>query len=704
MMDEFPTERIFDSVGGDHIGVDVDAVGEEAEHHSTIKKLIEDARSFDEEYLSPMRVTADAFYKGMLPSLSPDDEADGDENGTPDRSTIVSTDVRDVVMAIMPSLVRIFTSNEHPVYFSPNSPESVEMAEQATDYISYVYWEDNEGFMTTYSILMDACNKGNAIVEWWTKETKHVEYCEYTSLDAEQLQYVLSDVGNAEVEVLNVSERIDDDGQTPVSDIALKLTRVDRGTCVECVPPDEFRISRFAKSIKKSRLVGRERYVTVSYLVSLGYSLELIERCKGTGAYVDHNSEERIQRNPGYMDDHRPEDEVLYGKFWVRVDGDGDGIDELRHVCVIGDTIVRDEPCNSVPMAMGSPDPEPHAANGHSVNEQVQDLQRIKTNVLRSTLDSLAASINPKVVVTESMVNMSDVLSDSVGQVVRSKAPGHYQPIVTPFAGDPAINVLTYMDGVGQRRTGISEASRGLDPKALQSTAVKGVDMVITGAQERIELIARILAETIFKDMFKGLLEEVTANPNRKRTIQLRGKWVSVNPDNFDPTMRVKVNPSIGRGSDHDRFAMLGQIAQQQMMIIEKLGVANPVVTPAHYLNTVQDMMSLAGMKNFDRYFSHPTPEQIQGMAQAMNKPDPATLLAQAEAEKVKADTVGKIADNNLKTVKMNMDDDFRRDKLEADTTIKAAEVGLDAVSIIADMNKPREEINNGYGRPDQIS
>ena len=47
------------------------------------------------------------------------------------RSEIVTTDVRDTVEYIMPSLMRIFTTHQNVAEFEPQGPEDVEMAKQA---------------------------------------------------------------------------------------------------------------------------------------------------------------------------------------------------------------------------------------------------------------------------------------------------------------------------------------------------------------------------------------------------------------------------------------------------------------------------------------------------------------------------------------------------------------------------------------------
>ena len=65
------------------------------------------------------------------------------------------------------------------------------------------------------------------------------------------------------------------------------------------------------------------------------------------------------------------------------------------------------------------------------------------------------------------------------------------------------------------RRTGLTDAAKGLDPKALQSSTEIGVEAVINGAQERIELMARVLCETGFKDLLKASTTRSARTPTR---------------------------------------------------------------------------------------------------------------------------------------------------------------------------------------------
>jgi hypothetical protein len=243
------------------------------------------------------------------------------------------------------------------------------------------------------------------------------------------------------------------------------------------------------------------------------------------------------------------------------------------------------------------------------------------------------------------------------------------------FVGEPVFAMFNVMETLRQQRTGISDASKGLDPRALQSTALQGVDAIVAGAQERIELCARILAETGLKRLFKGLLRECVNSPNQQRTIQLRGKWTDVNPSTFDPSMRISVNPTLGKGTDMTRLMVLQDIKQTQILAIEKFGVDNPLCGPMEFRNTLSDMLSIGNIKNVDRYFKEITPEILEAIAAAPKEPDPTLLLAQAEMEKTRAKVADSISKKHYNDKKLQVDDDFRRDQLAVTSVLDARKI-----------------------------
>jgi len=677
-----------------------------------IHALITDSRDYENSVLAPKRDEAQKYYYGMLPTMGvtgpySDTLIVEDPNATyeeilgpaegPSKSSFVSTDVRDAILMMLPSLVRIFAASENVVSLVPRSPADEEMAEQATNYVNYVFWNDNAGFLNLYGAFKDCLTLKTGFIKWWTDNTHETKRKQFVNITMEQLQMLLAEDPTASV--LPGSLVQNDNGGV---DVTIEGRQNKPVTRVEGVPPEEMRLDRYARTFAQSRIVGHERIVSIDELTKMGYPRDLCANYLQTQDVHNFTMEAMI-RNPGRGMSTRVGDGVMYGEWYIRADSDGDGVAELRYICTMGEAhaIVRDEPANRIKFALFSCDPISHTLVGDSIADLTVDIQRIKTNMTRGVLDSLAESINPKTVVNELVTNLDDALNDDLGAVIRTRGDpsAAVQFATTPFVGQQALPVLEYLDAVQQRRTGLSDAARGLDPKALQSSTMIGVEAVINGQQERTELVARVLAETGFRDLFHGLFNEIVENENQSRTLRINGSWQTYHTSMFDADMSVEVNPTLGKGSDTVRMMTLQQIKQDQMMVFQQFGPQNPVVGIPEMLNTITDMLEIANIKNVGRYFKTPDPQVIQQMQSAPKEPDAMTIAARANYERVKSQTAKAMGDQQFNAQKQAQDEAFRRDKLaqqqayEAEK-IRVQEAGLaldhqvDMAQVVVDMAK----------------
>ena len=662
-----------------------------------VGKEIDDAIDYIDNWISPMRATATQYYRG--------DPFGNEEDG---RSQVVSMDVRDTVQAIMPSLMRIFHGTDRTVEFVPQGPEDVASAKQATDYANFVINRDNNGFLEMHSAFMDALVRKLGIIKvYWDDQTKFETY-DMSGLDDASLNALMSDP-DVEIEITAstpVGEPMMDEMTGMIVEppmehsVRATYTHPDGRVKVEAVPPEEFLVSREAKSVEEADYVAHRRIVTVSELVAMGYDYD--EVSKLSSAHEDMSTNvERYTRNKALSNEMNERNDpamkkVLYVENYIKVDYDGDGIAELRKICTAGDgnKILMNEPCTMAPFATMCPDPEAHDLFGHSVAETVMDIQRIKSSIMRNTLDSLAMSIHPRIAVTEGMVNMDDVLSTEVGAIIRQRSAGQVQPLSMPFVGREAFPVLQYMDQVKEARTGISKASAGLDASALQSSTATAVAATVSAAQQHIELIARIFAETGVKRMYQLVLHLITTHQDRERMVRLSNEFVPIDPRAFNSNMDVTINVALGRGSDTERMMMLRQIGEMQKEAMATMGPQNPLTDINKLSNTLKAMTELAGFKDTSQFWADPA--QFQPPP-AQDKPDINEQLIQVQIQQIQADMQKKAAELQLGREKMIMDDDRKRDELEAELYVKAEEMQakygtqLNVAKIKSDMAINRE-------------
>lgn len=666
----------------------------EEEFRYTVFQAIEDSGTYIDSYLAPERERAMAYYLG--------DPFGNEEDG---RSQVVLTEVRDTVLAMLPSLLRIFTGGDKILEFVPRSQEDVAAAEQATDLVNYIFYQENPGFRILHDAIKDALVLKTGILTWYVHEEETVEYYKYSGLSMEEVNFILSD---PTVEMDMMSEEVD--MMTGVSRITLSIKRIKREPRyrIEAIPPEQFLIDNEATSIDDALYVGRRKLATISELVAMGYPRDIIEMNAGTGGFEMNN--EVIVRNPADQSffgitnqNDESTDKVFYVESYIRVDKDGDGIAELHKVCSVGNGgyILHQEIVQQAPFALLEPDPTPHTIFGKSIADQTMDLQLIKSSIMRNTLDSLAQSIHPRTVVVEGQVNLDDVMNVETGAVIRARAPGMVQPLSEPFVGQQALGVMAYLDEVKTQRTGISRTSQGLDADVLQSTTRAAVQAQLSASQDRIEMIARLFSDGI-KRCFQGVLQMVIHHQDKPKIIRLRNQFVPIDPRGWDAKMDMIVNIALGRGSDEQRMMFLQAISAQQKEIIANFGPYNPLVSLEQYRDTLAEITKLSGFMDAAKFWKPVTPQDVEAFMQQQQKPpppDPAQILAQVEAEKIKADIVISAAKQELERQKAMASADLERDKIYVDAMLKAAEIQakyntqVDMALIKGEVDRQRAEI-----------
>ena len=670
-----------------------------------IKSEMDDAKDFIHQVGSE-RAESTEYYLGNEP-----------EGTSSLQSEFVSTDVRESVLFMLPSIMRTFFGTKKIVEFVPKGPEDIQLAEQQTDYINYLIREKNPGFQVLYDVFKDALVRKTGFVKVFWDDSVTATTHEYSNIDPQSYQALILDK-NVEVieesatqETITTFDPISGEEVTqeiPVSyDLTIRRLKPKDQVCIESVPPEEILISRHARNIETASYVAHRMIKSVSDLVAMGYDPEEIEEYAGYGgSSLDPESyEEQEARNPFdnmvYPDrNDAGGKDVYYVEHYLYYDFDGDGIDERIRVCTAGDGlhVLNVEPWDELPICMFCPDPEPHTAIGSCPADYLKPIQAAKSQIMRDTLDSLGHSIFPRMGIVEGQVNVDDVLNTDIGQPIRMRAPGMVQPFAVPFVGKEAFPVLGYLDESKENRTGVSKASAGLNAEALQSTTSAAVTATMSGAQGRVELICRHFAEGGLKAMFKTVNNLVIKHQNAQDVFRLNGKFIPVDPRYWDSDKDMVVNVAISKSSDQEKFQVLSQLASKQEQIMQTLGPQNPLVSMQQYANTLTRMIELAGFQDAQSFINTEVPP-MPPMPQEPPQPDPAALLAQAEAQKAQVQAQKAIIDAETDRMKIIMDDDRQRDIEEAQLRVKALELQakygaqINIAEINAIMERDRENI-----------
>ena len=633
------------------------------------------------------------------------------------QSEFVSTDVRESILFMLPSIMRTFFGTKKIVEFVPKGPEDIDVAQQQTDYINYVIQQKNRGFQVLYDVFKDALVRKTGFVKVFWDDSVTATTHEFTNIDPQSYQALIMDknVEVVEESVTNETMVMIDPmtgeevvQEIPASyDLTIRRLKPKDQVCIESVPPEEVLISRHARDIETASYVAHRMIKSVSDLVAMGYDQEEMEQYAGYGgsALDPESYEEQEARNPFdnmvYPDrNDAGGKDVLYVEHYLYYDYDDDGIDERIKVCTAGNglEVLNVEPLDELPICMFCPDPEPHTAIGSCPADYLKPIQAAKSQIMRDTLDSLGHSIFPRMGVVEGQVNIDDVLNTDIGQPIRMRAPGMVQPFAVPFVGKEAFPVLGYLDEAKENRTGVSKASAGLNADALQSSTSSAVSATMSGAQGRVELICRHFAEGGLKAMFKTVNNLVIKHQDAQDVFRLNGKFVPVDPRYWDSDKDMVVNVAISKSSDEEKFQVLTGLASKQEQIMQTLGPQNPLVSMQQYANTLTRMIELAGFQDAQTFVNTEVPP-MPPQPQEPPKPDPAEMLAQAEAMKAQVSAQKAMIDAETDRMKIIMDDDRQRDIEEAQLRVKAMELQakygaqINIAEINAIMERDREGI-----------
>ena len=604
------------------------------------------------------------------------------------RSKIVTGEVAEVVDGALPQLMRIFAGSDELGRFEPRMPGDEEFAKQATELTNYVFFSDNDGVIILHNWMKDALLQKNGIVKYWWEDSEDPTKEEYKGLNAEELTLLFAD---GEMEL--ISQETEEVGIDPMGmpilsyNVVIKKKKEVGKVCVENVPPEEFLIAKRDKSIKNARFVAHRTVKTRSDLIAMGYPQDQVDKMP---AYNDLTyTPERVARySAGEMPDETQSldftmQEVELFECYIRTDFDGDGIAELRKVVYAGDQIIDNEETDHIPFASICPIPMPHKFFGQSLADRAMDIQLIKSTITRQILDNLYLTNMPRVTALDGQVNLDDLLTSSPGGVVRIKSQGAVQPLSVPATASQSFPMLDYMDQVLQKRSGVTQTSQGLDPNILQNTTATAIAMMQQAGAGKLEMIARIFADTGVKDLFAGIFHLILKYQDKPRVIRLRGKYVSIDPREWKNNYDVTVNVGLGTGSQDQKMAMAAMVMQKQEQILTTQGFANPLVSVGQYRNTLGKFIEAAGYKDSMEFFKEIPPELDQQLSQPQPQqpmPNPAmdALMAQTQAQ-IEVDRAKALNDIEIAKAKAQASIQLEREKAAANLELKTAEFQAEA-------------------------
>jgi hypothetical protein len=641
--------------------------------------------------LSQSRADAMDYYNGDMSAHMPTQ---------PGRSSAVSSDVSDTIDGLLPGLLEIFCGGDEVVQFAPVGPEDVKQAEQETDYVNHVFMNQNPGFMILYTFMKDALLSKVGVVKIWTEEEEEYEEETYLNQTGDALAVMAQD---PDIEIVEHTPMPGD-----VHDVKVRKTKKCKRHIVEPVPPEEFGISRNAKSVKDATYTFHETRTTVGDLIDRGYDEDQVMALPSETEFSDNNEvqtrdtvdESTASSNSDTM--NKRQRLVVVTEHYLKADIDGKGESCINKIMTGGsqcEVLNRKgkpdiEEVEYAPFAAMTPSPMPHRFFGKSVADMVMDIQRIKTALVRGMLDNLYLHNNPRVEVAKSHANentLDDLMISRIGGVVRTAQPGGVAWQVVPDITASLYPALQYFDATREWRTGVTRQGQGIDAEALQNQSATAVNQVMSAAQARMKMIARVFAETGIRDLFSLLHAQIRRHGDQAETVRLRNQWVPVDPRQWKHRKDLTINVGLGSGNKQERIAGLNMLIMLQKEAL--LAGKTNLVSDAGLYNSAKEMAKLLDYRDPEQFFLDPT--ATNEMGQLKNpppppQPSPEMLKVQIEQQKAQAEIQLKQADIHMRgqelQAKAAMDAQADQRKAEIERFQAEADIATNDRKIAADI------------------
>lgn len=548
------------------------------------------------------------YYKNRFPILSK-------------TSDLVSTDVADTIEWALPSLMKVFTGSDEVITIAGVTEEDDTKAETMQELLVYQLQRQNKFFPILYNWMKDALITGMGIIKCYWERTEGYT-TEQTTLNNEALQ-ALQQTG---VPIVSI------EGPDIYGDFVVTYQSpyyVKNAPKIENILVSDFIYSSDAKSLEEANFVAQKRKVTMSYLRE--------REAQGVYANIDEIKTEDFRQSKiespieqvigdkyndlTFNQEDKARLEVVIYECYTKMDINGDGILEDMIITICGDTIIRIEQnyMGRHPFFTISPTKDPHRIwVKRSYAELIGELQDLKVALTRQIMQNVALNNDPKMLLAEDAINIDDYIQGR--KVIRMKSGHSLNEVAMPMPVHPlspqTFQFLEYIEGQKENRTGITRYNQGLDANSLNKTAT-GISAILGQSSQRLELIARMFAETGIYELFRFMVSLNQKFIDQNTVIRLTNKSLKINPEDLTGNFDLVVNAGISIATKESTI-MATQTLLTALMQANAGGYM--VSTPENIYNLFKKWIESIGFKNYGDYITDPAVTQQRMMMEMQLK------------------------------------------------------------------------------------
>ena len=634
-------------------------------------------------------------------------------------STIVDTSTTEVIEAYTAILTDLFLNNNKIARFVPydESPGAFANAKNAAMITNYCLFHKNKGWEILQSWMKSALLWKNGILRWDYVEEFDYVLEEYEKINQGKLDELLSDDNVELVGDLHFDNDIAEgdplggqaDAELVYVDVRIRR-KIDKSRVkIENVPPENFRISRDAKSIEDAAFVGmqvdmtrseiRKQWPDVAEKIKNWDELGHDENWLGNARYSEDVAARKFVTGQEYWQGSVSQDlfpleanrEVTVTECWLNADRDGDGIAELKHYIIAGSTILYEADVDMIPLASITPIDIPHEFYGLSMADFTRSSTMASTAILRGFVENTYLTNYAPKLADPNVVDFSALQNMKPKQIIPTNGnpAAAVQPLPAETLSTGTVPLLEHLQLIKEQATGMSKAAQGLnDELYVSGNSETKLQAVQSASQKRIQHIAKRFAETGFKRMIKGVYETMRRCMNTKVNLYMDGVHSQVNPAELPKDMEVEIFLDIGENSNKNMINKLQQVGGQVLPALNQHGAGMVVKTDAPAVLATK-LLEAMGLDSNDFLEDYTTDEFKQRAAQAIEeqtkkqeakqaiedrKMNADAMLAEANVAFTQAQTKN-TSDDNAKQLAVSIDKHFQE---WADLKIKSVKEGAE--------------------------
>ena len=638
-------------------------------------------------------------------------------------STIVDTSTTETIEAYTAVITDLFLNNQKLARFIPmeDSPGAWSEARDASDLVNYIIFKQNNGWEQLQCWIKAALLWKNGIIRWDYIEDYDYRIEEYDKIDQIKLDELLSDenveiVGELEFEnEFNEADPLggqDPDAQLMYVNVRLRR-KVDKSRIkIENIPPENFRISRDAKSIDEAVFVGVQTDMTRSEIrknwpdvaedldknPESWNELGHMEQWLGNSRYSEDIAARKFVTGQEYWQGSVSQDlfpleanrEVTVTECWIHVDRDGDGIAELKHFIIAGTHILFEEDTDMIPLACLSPIDIPFEFYGLSIADFTRSSTLASTAILRGFVENTYLTNYAPKLADPNVVDFSALQNMKPKQIVPTNGnpAAAVQPMPPETISTGTVPLLEHLMLIKEQATGMSKAAQGLnDTLYVSGNSEQKLQAVQSASQKRIQHIAKRFAETGLKRLTMGIYHCARVNMG-KTSFSMNGAYKRIDMQNLPHEMDVDIFVDLGDNSNNSRMQRLSQLGERVLPTLNQHGQGMVIKTDAAAILATQlaEAMGLDPSDYFEDFTTDEFKQRAEQAAQEQSaerkkvkeledrKMAADAALAEANVQFTGAQTKNTF-DDNAKQLAVSIDKHFQE---WADLQIKAVKEGAE--------------------------